>query len=187
MPPEKLQSYGKTWLRKRNAVIGHRTSPVCGPVNIHSYWYNKEILVDARAKSKSTKMISFALIYTPNQQLSEANTLTTRGISGERDDNEKPRRSGAWVRPVARRGAARAASLGEWHHTIQELRQLQFAPATRQAISGRSPGISHAGESVPELQCCVTLETFLRPQPRVGKCFFVKAWHALCHRPKTSG
>jgi hypothetical protein len=34
------------------------------------------------------------------------------------------------VRPVTRRGAARATSLGEWHHTIRELRQLQFAPAT---------------------------------------------------------
>jgi len=44
--------------------------------------------------------------------------------------NEKPRRSGAWVRPVTRRGAAKAASFDEWHHTTPDLCQLQFAPAT---------------------------------------------------------
>jgi len=120
----------KTWLRKRNAVIGHRTSPVCGHVSIHNYLKNKYIIIDAQAKSKSTKMIGFALIYTPNQQLSEGKSLTMRGVSRNRGQNEKPRRSGAWVRPVTRRGAARATSLGEWHHTIRELRQLQFAPAT---------------------------------------------------------
>jgi len=83
-------------------------------------------------------------------------------------------------------GAARAASIDEWHYTIPELRQLQFAPA---AITGDIRTIARnfarcgPGTESAVLHTSEAISTPLREQ-RQRLCPLLSEWQR--HDPASS-